>query len=86
MKPTVFDRNKERVTDLYQRVMKRYENEVIDQLTKFGDPEKLLGKPYELWTPQDLVLLGQIYGTEPDSILEKFLAKKAKNRMYELEK
>jgi hypothetical protein len=62
--------------------------EELDPLTKFGSPEKLLGIPYEQWkgNPNILMALSRVYGTGPDSILEKFIADKDISKMYESEK
>jgi|WetSurMetagenome_2_1015567.scaffolds.fasta_scaffold442314_2 hypothetical protein len=57
--------------ELIQEVIK----EEIAPLVKFGNPETLIGKPYELWTPQDLQMLSQIYGTG-DTVLSRLVFNK----------
>ena len=56
----------------------------IQPMGDFGNPEALIKKPYEMWTPQDLALLGQIYGPEPNH-LSKFIAGKEIDKMYAAE-
>jgi hypothetical protein len=86
MNDTKLDQRIERVIDVKIKAIDRWIDENIDELEKFGNPEKLIGKPYEMWTNEDKMILGQIYGTGPDSILEKFLANKEISKMYESEK
>ncbi len=61
-------------------------DEVVDALEVVANPEKLIGKPYEMWTPVDKQWLAAIYGTEDDSVLAKFIAKKEVAKLRELEK
>jgi hypothetical protein len=49
-------------------VVDEYMMEIQEQLEVTINPEKLLGKPYELWTAQDKILLGQVYGPEPNPL------------------
>ena len=56
--------------------MDRWIEEHIDDLEAFGNPEKLSGKPYETWTPQDLMMLGQVYGPTNDTALARLIARK----------
>ena len=51
--------------------------ELVEPLEKIGNPEKLIDKPYELWTPQDLQSLYQIYGMGNDTPLTKLVVKKS---------
>ncbi len=39
--------------------------EEIKPLADLGDPEKLIGKKFEEWTPEDMALLEQIYASNP---------------------
>jgi hypothetical protein len=50
-------------------------SEDIDTLSIVANPEQLIGKPYNEWTPQDKQWLSQIYGLDSE-ILDKFIAKK----------
>ena len=50
------------------RIADEFIKDVVEPLANIGNPEKLLGKPYEQWTPQDLQMLGAIYGKEPNPL------------------
>jgi hypothetical protein len=76
----------DRVVEIKLKAVDRWIDEVIDELEKFGNPEKLLGKPYEAWTPQDLQVLGQIYGDGNDTPLAKLIFKKHYEVVTDLEK
>jgi hypothetical protein len=58
--------------------------EDIEPLVKFGSPEKLIGKPYEFWTPVDKQLLAQIYGNDPNSPLVKLIVSKEFDKLQAL--
>lgn len=51
----------------------RFIEQEIEPMSDLGNPEKLIKKKYEEWTEQDKVLLGRIYGSEPNP-LSKFIA------------
>ncbi len=70
------------VIDLKVSVVNEFVDDFDDMLGTVGNPEKLINKPYDSWTPQDTQMLSQIYGAE----LNKFIANKAIKRMQELEK
>ena len=59
--------------------------EDIDALGDIGNPEKLIGKKYEEWTPQDLQMLGQVYGGQEPNRLSKFIFNKEYGKVKELE-
>jgi len=59
--------------------------ELIEPLQVVANPEKLIGKPFELWSDIDKQWLITIYGTDDNSILSKFIAKKAVEKLRELE-
>jgi hypothetical protein len=54
--------------------------EFIDPIAAVGNPEELIGKRYEQWTPEDLQKLIGIYGQAPDSPLSRVIF----NREYEI--
>ena len=58
-------------------------SEEIEVLGALGNPEKLIGKPYQEWTIQDKQRLAQIYGK--DETLSKFIFKKEYEYVKELE-
>ena len=59
--------------------------ELIDPLEKFGNPETLIGKPYEEWTPQDLNMLITLYGKEEPNPLSNLIFRKTYDAVKELE-
>jgi hypothetical protein len=72
------------IIKLYDEVAKEVIEEIEKDLEDFGNPEKLLGKPYELWSPQDKMVLAQIYGTG-DSPLERLVFRKEYEKMKQAE-
>ena len=66
-------------------VMDEIVEEDIEALGDIGNPEKLIGKKYEEWTPQDLQMLGQIYGSQEPNRLSKFIFNKEYSKVQELE-
>lgn len=59
--------------------------EMVTPVIKVGNPADLIGKPYELWTPEDLQRLQTIYGTGPNSPLQRFIFNKEYEHLRELE-
>ncbi len=57
----------------------------IKPLEVTTNPEKLLGKPYALWSPQDKQLLASVYGTGSDSRLVKTIVNKEYEQVKALE-
>ena len=54
-------------TDAIDRLVK----ELVEPLADVGNPEKLINKKYENWTPEDLQVLSKIYGSvEPNPLSE----------------
>ena len=85
MKGTELTELTEEVIELKIDVANEYIKEVIEPLTEFGNPEKLMKKPYEQWTPQDLMVLARIYGNDPDSPLSKLIFRKEYEKVRKLE-
>ena len=73
------------IIDLKLSVLDEFIEDVIEPLGEIGNPEKLIGKPYEQWTLYDLQILGQIYGPEPNALSE-LIFKKAYEEVKTLEK
>jgi hypothetical protein len=59
--------------------------ELVEPLADVGNPEKLIKKPYEQWTAQDLQFLRRIYGEGEDTPLTRLIFKKTYERVQELE-
>ena len=64
-------------------------DEVLDELKyqfeEIKNPEKLLGRPYETWTRQDLMMLSQVYGTEEPNPLSELIFRKKWEQVKALE-
>lgn len=62
-----------------------YIKEVVDTIGDVGSPESLIGKKYEEWTPLDLQLLSQVYGTGNETPLAKLIFSKSLSEVQRLE-
>jgi len=85
MKTPEFVKTRDKVIDLKLRVMDKLIEDMIEPIADVGNPEKLIGKPYEQWTPQDLTLLTQIYGAEEPNPLSDLIFKKEYDSLKKLE-
>jgi len=84
--------DKNELTQMIDEVVKmkmdlvdEYIDEVVAAIGDIGNPEKLISKKYEDWTPQDLQLLGQIYGQGDDTLLAKTIRIKEYEKVKVLE-
>ena len=73
------------VTAELLEVADEFIEEITKQFSDVGNPEKLIGKPYETWTPQDLMMLSQIYGTEEPNKLSTLIFNKSYEQIKALE-
>jgi len=85
MKKTPFTNAIEEVVELKLKAADEYIDEVVEQIGDVGSPEKLIGKRYEEWTPQDLQMLSQIYGMEEPSPLSELIFRKSYKEVKEME-
>ena len=85
MKPTKLTQAIEKVVGAKVRAVEQVVKELIDPLAKLGNPEELIGKPYEQWTPMDLAMLSQIYGSDNDTPLAKLIFNREYSKLQELE-
>ncbi len=76
MKKTDLTIATDRFVELQIKALDRFLEETVEPLADIGNPEKLIDKKYEEWTPEDLQMLTQIYGTEEPSILSDFIFRK----------
>jgi hypothetical protein len=60
--------------------------DLVEPLADVGNPEKLIGKPYDLWTLQDKQMLGKIYGTGNNTPLANLIFRREYSKLKELEK
>jgi hypothetical protein len=68
-----------------EEAVDNFMEEIIEPLEHIGNPEKLIGKPYGTWTPEDLQRMSLIYGSSPDSPLQKFIFNREYQYLKELE-
>lgn len=75
----------DRVIALQIKVMDRVVEDLIEPIADVGNPEKLIGKEYSSWTPQDLQLLTQIYGTQEPNALSDLIFRRKYEEVLALE-
>jgi len=83
MKETPFTEAMKELIEFDIAIMDEFISEEIELLEDIGNPEKLIGKKYEDWTPQDLQMLTQVYGD--DSALTNLIFKREYETVRELE-
>ena len=69
------------VIELKLKAVDQFIEDVIEPISEVGSPEKLIGKKYEEWTPQDFRMMSQIYGKD----LEKYIFNKEYKTVKDLE-
>ena len=62
-----------------------YIDEIAEELAVVASPEKLIGKPYESWSPNDFNLLSQVYGDGNDTPLARVVFNKEYEKVLNLE-
>ncbi len=67
------------------KAVDRLIKEVIEPISDVGNPEQVIGKPYESWTPTDLIFLSKIYGTKEPNPLSNLIFRKKYAEVKELE-
>ncbi len=72
----------EEVIALKLKAVDEWIESVVEPLADIGNPEKMIGKPYAMWSPEDLQTLYAIYG----KALDKFIFQKELKYIQELEK
>lgn len=85
IKQTEFTSALNRVVDIKMKAIDRLVMEVVKPMSDVGNPEKVMGKPYEEWTPQDLNLAIQIYGAGKDTPLTRLIFNKEFASLQQLE-
>ena len=83
--PSVWEQASRELAGIVAEATEELIAEQVDVIEILDNPEKLLGKKYELWSPQDLQWLTMVYGNSPDSKLNKFIADKEYAKVLELE-
>ena len=85
MKNPLLIKGIEKLVDLKMKAIDRIVDELIEPIADVGNPEKLIGKPYEQWTPEDLASLIKIYGQGEDTPLTRMIFNKEYERVKTLE-
>jgi hypothetical protein len=67
-------------------VIDEYIKDVVDKIGDIGSPEKLIGKKYEDWTPEDLQRMAGVYGEGDNTPLAKLIFTKSYAEVKALEK
>lgn len=81
----VLDKAANKVVELNMKAIDIYEREFIKPLIdEIKNPEKIIGKKYQEWTPQDLQMLTQVYQATPQ-ILNDFIASKEYDSLVALQ-
>lgn len=86
MKTNFFTEAVDEVIKLKMEVADEYIKDIIESIGDVGNPEKLIGKKYEDWTPVDLQRLTNVYGTGDDTPLAKLIFNKSLKEVQDLER
>ena len=73
------------IIKMKMEVVDEYINDIVDEIGDIGSPEKLIGKKYETWTPEDLQRLAGVYGQGDDTPLAKLIFNKEYEKVKALE-
>lgn len=85
MNKKAFDSALNHVVNVKLQALDKLIKDMIKPLGDIGNPEKVLGKPYEQWTPEDFQTATSIYGTAEPSVLSEFIFKQELKKVEELE-
>ena len=85
MKPTLLTQAIDKAIGIKLQAIDRLVGEMIEPLENVGSPEKLIGKRFEQWTPEDLALLTKIYGTKEPNLLSNLIFRKTYERVKAME-
>jgi len=84
MKETPLIKAINKAVEVKMEAVNRLLKDLVEPLGDVGNPEKLIGKPYEQWSQQDLMMLSKIYGQEPNP-LSDLIFKKTYERVKQME-
>jgi len=73
------------IIKMKMEVVDEYIKDIVDEIGDIGSPEKLIGKKYEEWTPEDLQRLAGVYGEGDDTPLAKLIFQKSYAEVIALE-
>lgn len=76
MNKGMFARAVEEAIALQMKAIDIVVNDIFEPMVDFGSPEKMIGKPYELWQPEDFQRAATIFGQAKDSKLNHLIFRK----------
>jgi len=85
MKQTSLTKAIDKAVELKLKAVDKLLEELVEPLADVGNPEQLIGKPYEDWSQQDLAMLTSIYGQKEPSLLSNLIFRKKYAEVKELE-
>ena len=85
MKETALTEAVNDIIEIKLSAIDEFLEEIVEPIENVGNPEKLIGRPYNTWTPEDMQRLITIYGSAPDSPLQKFIFNREYQHLIELE-
>lgn len=85
MKQTHLTEAIQRVIALKMKAVDIVIDSLIEPIADVGNPEKLINKKYEQWTPQDIQMLVGVYGTQEPNPLSEVIFRHSYERLKALE-
>lgn len=85
MKKVPLDLSIDRAIEVKLKAVDQLVKELVEPLEDVGNPEQLLGKPYESWSPQELAMMISIYGKEEPNPLSNLIFRKKYEEVKQLE-
>ncbi len=85
MKETPLTKAIAKVVDLKMQSIDRIVKDLVEPLEAVGNPEQLIKKAYDRWTPEDLQLLTKIYGTGDKTPLTNLIFNREYAKVKQLE-
>jgi len=85
MNKSTFATTVDDIIKMKMEVVDEYISGIVDEIGDIGSPEKLIGKKYETWTPEDLQRLAGVYGEGDDTPLAKLIFNKEYEKVKTLE-
>ena len=85
MKQTDLEKAMDKAIELKLKAVDKLLEELVEPLEKLGSPEVLIGKPYEMWSGEDLMLLTQVYGQGNNTPLANLVFKKEYEKVKAME-
>ena len=86
MNETRLSQAAEKTIDLKVQAIDILLKELVEPIAKVGNPESIVGKKYEEWSPEDFQRLGQIYGPKEPNPLSNLIFKKKLEEVLALER